>query len=78
MGTIQLFESFGGIMSEPCKMIEVKNGNKTTYRLVPITHEEDNVRDMTTSGRKLMSFGLSKERYEEIFGEKDAKETETN
>ena len=53
------------------KMIEVKEGNKTTYKMVPDNYEptDDTIcRDMTTSGRKSMGYSdISKERWDSIF-----------
>ena len=57
------------------KFIEKKEGIKTIYKWVPDDWEEKELpeRDLTTSGRKLLSTGLTKEQYEEIFGKKDNK-----
>lgn len=57
------------------KQIVIKNGPKTTYKWVPDDWEEQEkpMRDLTTGGRKLIDTGLTKERYEEIFGKKDNK-----
>ena len=54
------------------KLIEKKDGNKTIYKWVSDDWEEQDKpeRDLTTSGRKLLSTGLSKEQYEEIFNKK--------
>ena len=53
------------------KMIEVKEGNKTTYKMVPDNYEptDDTIcRDMTTSGRKSMGYSdISKKRWDSIF-----------
>lgn len=60
------------------KTIEIKVGNKTTYKIVPDNYEEtDDIicRDMTTSGRKSMGFSdVPKERWDSIFN-KDKKDT---
>jgi hypothetical protein len=57
------------------KTIEIKVGNKTTYKIVPDNYEPtDDIicRDMTTSGRKSMGFSdISKEKWDEIFKKKD-------
>ena len=57
------------------KLIEKKEGVKTIYKWVPDDWEEQEqpVRDMTTSGRKSIDTGLTKEQYEKIFGKKDNK-----
>lgn len=57
------------------KLIEKKDGNKTIYKWVADDWEEQEKpeRDLTTSGRKLLSTGLTKEQYEEIFHKKDNK-----
>lgn len=60
------------------KMIEVKEGNKTSYKYVPDNYEptDDTIcRDMTTSGRKSIGFSdVPKERWSSIFN-KDEKDT---
>ena len=56
------------------KTIEIKIGNKTTYKIVPddyqpTEYKEDTIcRDLTTSGRKSIGFtDISKERWDSIF-----------
>lgn len=57
------------------KLIEIKERNKTIYKWVPDNWEEEEKpeRDLTTSGRKLLSTGLTKEQYENIFNKKSNK-----
>lgn len=53
------------------KTIEIKEGNKTTYKIVPDNYEPTDDRaepDMTTSGRRSISMGVDKKRWDEIFG----------
>jgi hypothetical protein len=55
---------------EGMKTIEIKEGNKTTYKIVPDNYEptDDRVEpDMTTSGRRSISMGVDKKRWDEIF-----------
>jgi hypothetical protein len=52
------------------KTIEIKEGNKTTYKIVPDNYEPTDDRaepDMTTSGRRSISMGVDKKRWDEIF-----------
>lgn len=51
------------------KLIEKKEGNKTIYKWVPDywVEEEKPERDLTTSGRKILSTGLTEEQYKNIF-----------
>lgn len=53
------------------RMIEVKKGNKTIYKIVPDDYieEEKDIpqRDLTTGGAKVFSFGITKEQHEKIF-----------
>ena len=53
------------------KTIEIKVGNKITYKIVPDNYEETDdtiCRDMTTSGRKSIGFtDIPKERWDSIF-----------
>ena len=51
------------------KLIEKKEGNKTIYKWVADdwVEEEKPERDLTTSGRKLLSTGLTEEQYKSIF-----------
>ena len=53
------------------KTIEIKVGNKTTYKIVPDDYQptDDTIcRDMTTSGRRSMAFtDIPKERWDSIF-----------
>jgi hypothetical protein len=72
-------ESVGKInWGDKMKTIEIKEGNKTTYKIVPDNYEptDDTIcRDMTTSGRKSMGFtDIPKERWDSIFN-KDKKDT---
>lgn len=59
------------------KRIEIKKGAHTIYKWVPDDYKEEErdfvQRDLTTSGRKCLDTGLTKERYDEIFGKKDNK-----
>lgn len=59
------------------KTIEIKNGNRTTYKIVPddyVEEKKDTFRgDLTTGGRKCIDTGLSEEQYKAIFGKKDDK-----
>nr|DAY67497.1 MAG TPA: hypothetical protein [Caudoviricetes sp.] len=61
--------------------VEVKKNGKTTFRFVEDLKEYDERKyeneeqgDLTTGSASLVSVGLSKERFDEIFnkGEKDA------
>jgi hypothetical protein len=60
------------------KLIEIKVGSKTTYKMVPDNYQptDDTIlRDMTTSGRKSMSFSdISKEDWDRIFNNKNKDE----
>ncbi len=52
------------------KTIEIKEGNKTTYKIVPDNYEPTDDRaepDMTTSGRRSISMDVDKKRWDEIF-----------
>lgn len=52
------------------KTIEIKEGNKTTYKIVPDNYEPTDDRaepDMTTSGRRYISMGIDKEKWDSIF-----------
>ncbi len=51
------------------KLIEKKEGNKTIYKWVSDDwgEEEKPERDMTTSGRRILSTGLTEEQYKNIF-----------
>jgi len=51
------------------KLIEIKERNKTIYKWVTDNwvEEEKPERDMTTSGRKILSTGLTEEQYKNIF-----------
>ena len=53
------------------KTIEIKEGNKTTYKIVPDNYEptDDTIcLDMTTSGRNSMGYAdIPKERWDSIF-----------
>ena len=57
-------------------MIEIKNGNKTTFKIVPDNYEEETgfeQRDLTTSGRHLIGFSdVQPERWNKIFYKKEA------
>lgn len=60
------------------KCIEVKKGNKTTFRYVPDNYEPEDYdlehKDLTTSDRKSIGYSdISKERWESIFGDKNGK-----
>ena len=61
------------------KFIEVRQGSKTTYKMVADDYEETDdtiCRDMTTSGRKSMGYSdISKEQWDSIF--KSRKDTLT-
>ena len=61
-------------------MIEIKNGNKTTYRISEPKEENDwQQNDITTSLRRSVSMGdIPKDRWESIFGSKDNGKTEDN
>lgn len=56
------------------KMIKIKDGNKTTYRMVPDNYKEPErdipQRDLTTGGATLISMDMTEEQYERIFGKK--------
>lgn len=53
------------------KMIEIKEGNKTKYRLVPDNYKEPErdipQRDLTTGGATLISMDMTEEQYNRIF-----------
>lgn len=53
------------------KEIIIKNGNKTTYKIVPDDYEEPTKetpqRDLTTTACTIISMDMSKEQYESIF-----------
>ena len=51
------------------KLIEKKECNKTIYKWVQDdwVEEEKPERDLTTSGRKILSTGLTEEQYKNIF-----------
>ena len=53
------------------KEIVIKNGNRTTYKIVPDDYtppERDTPqRDLTTTQACLIAFDMSKEQYESIF-----------
>lgn len=75
MGKVSYNEN-GGRM----KFIEIKEGSKTRYIRVPddfkeedYTKEERPTGDLTTGRRKPLNMGISKERFDEIFGGKDVK-----
>lgn len=59
------------------KRIEIKEGARTIFKIVPDDYEEDNElqqSDLTTSDRKSIGFSdISKERWNEIFGGKNAR-----
>lgn len=59
------------------KMIKIKDGNKTTYRMVPDNYKEPErdipQRDLTTGGATLISMDMTEEQYERIFGKKSKK-----
>ena len=57
------------------KLIEIKKGSKTIYKFVDDNWvapkvEDKEYGDLTTGGRKSISFGLNEEQYEQIFGGK--------
>lgn len=61
--------------------VEIKNNGKTIFRFVKDLKDYDETRyqneeqgDLTTGSASLVSVGISKERFDEIFnkGEKDA------
>lgn len=76
MGKISYNEN-GGRM----KFIEIKDGSKTRYIRVPDDFKEEDyvcekdtpTGDLTTGRRKPLNMGISKERFEEIFGDKNVK-----
>lgn len=53
------------------KTIEVKTGNKTTFKIVPDNYEEEkgfDQKDMTTSDRKSVGFSdIPEDRWNNIF-----------
>ena len=53
------------------KMIEVKQGNKTIYKIVPDDYIEKEKeipqRELTLGGATVFSFGITKEQHEKIF-----------
>ena len=56
------------------KMIKIKDGNKTKYRMVPDNYKEPErdipQRDLTTGGATLISMDMTEEQYERIFHKK--------
>lgn len=60
------------------KCIEIKNGNKITYKYVPDDYKPEEFdlehKDLTTSDRKTIGFSdISDERWNRIFGDKNGK-----
>ena len=53
------------------KEIIIKNGNKTTYKIVPDDYVEAEKdipqRDLTTTACQILSMDMSKEQYDSIF-----------
>ena len=53
------------------KTIEIKENGRTKIKIVPDNYEPTDDRaepDMTTSGRRSISMGVDKKRWDEIFG----------
>jgi hypothetical protein len=54
------------------KTLEIKNGNKTTFKIVPDDYKEEpeklEQKDLTTSGRKIIGFSdIAKDKWQRIF-----------
>jgi hypothetical protein len=58
------------------KMIEVKQGNKTVYRMVDENNDQSKYeprtgKDLTTSGAKSICMDMTEEQYKSIFVRKN-------
>lgn len=52
-------------------MIEIKKGNKTTYRIGKKENDGIEQKDLTTSNRKLLGYSdIDKEKWDRIFKKK--------
>lgn len=58
-------------------MLEIKNGNKTTYKIKEKESDDEELKDLTTSNRGSMGYtDIDKEEWDRIF--KKGNENESN